>query len=94
MQVFDAHRAALEHVQAGSIEQGDDFCRLYVAVAVMKVCKTTSLLIPASEIHDQHAAAGLQNPAHLSSALFTELTRQMMKHQRAQDRSCVVFADP
>ena len=85
MEVFDAHSAAFEHVQAGSIEEGDDFCGLYVAVAMMKVCKTTLLLTQSSEINDEHASARLQNPAHLSGALFTKVARQMMKHQGAQD---------
>jgi len=61
VQVFDAHRAALEHVQAGSIEQGDDFCKLYVAVAVMKVCKTNPFADPV--LRNQRAASGIGGTA-------------------------------
>src|SRR5215510_6117329 len=84
MQVPDAYGAALDNTQARRVEQSGKLGGLDMAVTLMKVREKPLLLISSSEINDEYTTARLQNPAHLADAIFTDLARQMVKHQRTQ----------
>src|SRR5215472_14088496 len=79
--ILHAQRAAPDNIETGRAEKGDNLLRIDVAMPLMKVREKTSLLFQSAEINDEQSAAGFQHPAHFAGSLFTQLARQVMKHQ-------------
>src|SRR5262245_31540097 len=80
LQIAHSDRAALDHLQAGFVENGNHVCECDVAMTVMKVMEKAFVVACArSEVNGQHPSARLQNPTHLDGEFLARFRRQMMK---------------
>lgn len=77
------NRPALDAAQTRLVELRNDVLQIDVTVAV-KMRNQARLALWTPEINDQQASLRFQHTANLTQALLTQLSWQMVEHERAQ----------
>lgn len=86
MQVADAHRTALDRVQACVGQQFNQVVEIDITVVMKMIKKPLLSLFRPCKINGQHSSSWLQNSSHFVSTLLASLAAKMMKHDRGQYR--------
>lgn len=81
-----ADRTAVDDLQAGFAQYGDDVGKVDTAVAVKMEVRPPPSPDRSTEIDGEDAPARLQDPADLAGALRTGLAGEVVQHDRRQDR--------
>src|SRR5581483_4519027 len=86
MEVVHADGAAVDRVEARLLEERDRVAEVRATVAVQPWEDACQVGPGWSEVDHEHVSARLEDAAYFSREFGTRRAREMMQHDRAQDR--------
>ena len=81
LQVEESYWAAVDAVQAGFAQHGDNLAKIETHVAVQVLDQSPPFPSRASDIYGNEPPARLQDPPHLADTLLACVPRHVVEHQ-------------